>query len=261
MLSVGTLGCNFTCAHCQNWQIARADVAGGLGDLRPLPVDRLPLLAGNNECAGVAWTYNEPTIWIEYVIDGARVAHEHGLYTVMVTNGYITTEALDAVAPHLDAYRVDVKGFDDELYKRLCRVPDHEPVLAAAERALHEHGCHVEIVTNVIPTLNDDEATLRGIAAWMVERLGAQDALARDALPPGARALAPAGDADPHARARASPSATRRASSSSTSATSLGTRARTRSAPTATGSSCGARATPSKTSPCAAATATCAARI
>ena len=92
----------------------------------------------------------------------------------MVTNGYITTEALDAVAPHIDAYRVDVKGFDDELYKRLCRVSGHEPVLAAAERALHEHGCHVEIVTNVIPTFNDDEATLRGIAAWMVERLGAK---------------------------------------------------------------------------------------
>ncbi len=172
VLSLGTLGCNFTCAHCQNWQIAHADVAAGLSDLRSLPVEKLPLLAANNQCAGVAWTYNEPTIWIEYVIDGARVAHEHGLYTVMVTNGFITTEGLDAVAPHIDAYRVDVKGFDDELYKRLCRVPDHKPVLAAAERALREHGCHVEIVTNVIPTLNDDEATLRGIAAWITGRLG-----------------------------------------------------------------------------------------
>ena len=172
VLSLGTLGCNFTCAHCQNWQIAHADVAAGLSDLRSLPVEKLPLLAANNQCAGVAWTYNEPTIWIEYVIDGARVAHEHGLYTVMVTNGFITTEGLDAVAPLIDAYRVDVKGFDDELYKRLCRVPDHRPVLAAAERALHRHGCHVEIVTNVIPTLNDDESTLRAIAAWIAERLG-----------------------------------------------------------------------------------------
>jgi pyruvate formate lyase activating enzyme len=172
VLSLGTLGCSFTCAHCQNWQLARADVAAGLRDLRSLPVDRLPVLAANNDCAGVAWTYNEPTIWIEYVIAGARVAHEHGLYTVMVTNGYITREGLDAVAPHLDAYRVDVKGFDDELYRRLCKVPHVEPVLAAAERAQHEHGCHVEIVTNVIPTMNDDDATLRGIAGWIVERLG-----------------------------------------------------------------------------------------
>ena len=169
------------------------------------------MLAANNDCAGVAWTYNEPTIWLEYVIDGAKVAHEHGLYTVMVTNGYITAEALDVLAPHIDAYRVDVKGFDDELYRRLCRVPDHAPVLAAAERAQHEHGCHVEIVTNVIPTLNDDEATLRGIAAWMVERLGPGDALARDALSPRARVrriCRPRRSARSSAR---SPSATRRA--------------------------------------------------
>jgi pyruvate formate lyase activating enzyme len=172
VLSLGTLGCNFTCAHCQNWQIAHADPASGFGDLRRLPVDNLPVLAEHNECTGVAWTYNEPTIWIEYVIDGARVAHDHGLYTVMVTNGYITTEGLDALAPHIDAYRVDVKGFDDALYKRLCKVPDHRPVLAAAERAQHEHGCHVEIVTNVIPTLNDDDDTLRGIATWIVDALG-----------------------------------------------------------------------------------------
>jgi pyruvate formate lyase activating enzyme len=172
VLSLGTLGCNFTCAHCQNWQIAHADPASGFSDLRRLPVDKLPVLAEHNECAGIAWTYNEPTIWIEYVLDGAKVAHSEGLYTVMVTNGYITQDGLDEVAPHLDAYRVDVKGFDDELYKRLCHVPDHRPVLAAAERAQRVHGCHVEIVTNVIPSLNDDEKTLRGIAAWIVETLG-----------------------------------------------------------------------------------------
>ena len=100
-----------------------------------LPVSNLPVLADHNECAGVAWTYNEPTIWLEYVLDGAQVAHEHGLYTVMVTNGYITAEALDVVAPHIDAYRVDVKGFSDKLYHDLCRVPSYQPVLAAAVRA------------------------------------------------------------------------------------------------------------------------------
>ena len=87
------------------------------------------MLADHNDCAGVAWTYNEPTIWIEYILDGARVAHEHGLYTVMVTNGFITQEALDVLGPHIDAYRVDVKGFGDELYRELCRVPAIEPVL------------------------------------------------------------------------------------------------------------------------------------
>lgn len=172
VLSLGSLGCNFACRHCQNWQIAHADAAKALDDLRPLPVRNLPVLAANNDCQGVAWTYNEPTIWLEYILDGAQLAHEHGLYTALVTNGYITPEALDLLAPHLDAYRVDVKGFSDAQYTELCKIRQFAPVLAAAVRAKHEHGCHVEIVTNVIPTLNDDDATLRGIAEWIAADLG-----------------------------------------------------------------------------------------
>lgn len=172
VLSLGTVGCNLACRHCQNWQIAHADPVEATRELRDLPVRNLPVLAANNGCRGVAWTYNEPTIWLEYVLDGAQVAHEGGLYTALVTNGYITPEALDVVAPHLDAYRVDVKGFTDKQYRELCRVPDFTPVLAAAERAKRVHGCHVEIVTNVIPAFNDDEDTLNGIASWIVARLG-----------------------------------------------------------------------------------------
>ncbi len=99
VLSLGSVGCNFTCRHCQNWQIAHADPAEVARDLRELPVRNLPVLADHNDCQGVAWTYNEPTIWLEYILDGAQLAHEHGLYTVMVTNGYITEEALDVLAP------------------------------------------------------------------------------------------------------------------------------------------------------------------
>ena len=172
VLSLGSVGCNFTCRHCQNWQIAHADPADATRDLRDLPVRNLSVLAANNECQGVAWTYNEPTIWLEYILDGAQAAHENGLYTVLVTNGYITEEALAVLAPHIDAYRVDVKGFSDEQYKELCRIPEMLPVLESAERAKTEYGCHVEIVTNVIPTFNDDDATLHGIASWMVDRLG-----------------------------------------------------------------------------------------
>ena len=76
------------------------------------------------------------------------------------------------LGPHIDAYRVDVKGFSDAQYKELCRIPDMGPVLTAAELAKTDYGCHVEIVTNVIPTFNDDEATLRGIADWIVDSLG-----------------------------------------------------------------------------------------
>jgi len=76
------------------------------------------------------------------------------------------------LAPHIDAYRVDVKGFSDDQYQELCRIRDMSPVLAAAARAKLVHGCHVEIVTNVIPTFNDDDETLRGIAAWIAAELG-----------------------------------------------------------------------------------------
>lgn len=172
VLSLGSMGCNFTCRHCQNWQIAHADPLRAFNDLRELPVRNLSVLADHNDCVGVAWTYNEPTIWLEYVIDGAQAAHEHGLYTVMVTNGYITEAGLDAVAPHLDAYRVDVKAWSEQAYYDLCRIRDFKPVLEAAVRAKHVHGCHVEVVTNVIPTINDDDASLRGIAAWIVGELG-----------------------------------------------------------------------------------------
>jgi pyruvate formate lyase activating enzyme len=172
VLSLGSVGCNFTCRHCQNWQIAHADPGEVARDLRELPVRNLPVLAEHNHCQGVAWTYNEPTIWLEYILDGAQLAHEHGLYTVMVTNGYITAEALDVLAPHIDAYRVDVKGFTDEQYRELCRIREMAPVLDAAVRAQERHDCHVEIVTNVIPAFNDDEETLAGIAAWIVASLG-----------------------------------------------------------------------------------------
>lgn len=174
VLSLGSLGCNFACRHCQNWQISRADPSEAARDLRELPVRNIPVLAAHNDCRGVAWTYNEPTIWLEYILDGAQLAHDHGLYTVMVTNGYITEEALDVLAPHIDAYRVDVKGFSDEQYRELCRIRHIAPVLAAAVRAKREHHCHVEIVTNVIPTFNDDDDTLGSIADWIVAELGAE---------------------------------------------------------------------------------------
>ncbi|MHB1003104.1 MAG: AmmeMemoRadiSam system radical SAM enzyme [Thermoleophilia bacterium] len=171
-LSLGTLGCNMRCLHCQNWQIAHADALEDGAQLRYLPPEKIPVAAANSNCQGVAWTYNEPSIWLEYALDGARACHENGLYTVFVTNGYITTEALDIIAPHLDAYRVDIKGFRPETYDFLARVKDAQPIFDATVNARHKHGCHVEIVTNVIPTVNDDEETLKSIAAWIVKELG-----------------------------------------------------------------------------------------
>jgi len=172
VLSLGTLGCNMRCIHCQNWQIAHADAEEDGGQLRVLPASKLPQICKDNNCAGVAWTYNEPTIWLEYTLEGALACHEHGLYTVYVTNGYITAEALDVIAPHLDAYRVDIKGWNPETYKFLAKINNPKPIFEAAVAAKHKYGCHVEIVTNIIPTVNDDEETLRNIAHWIAAELG-----------------------------------------------------------------------------------------
>jgi pyruvate formate lyase activating enzyme len=170
VLSLGSVGCTMRCGHCQNWQISRAGVDdGGLSDLQP---DRVTPLALAHACAGVAFTYNEPVIQAEYVRDCSRLAHEAGLFSVMVTNGYITTEGLDYLAGAVDVWRVDVKGMTDEAYRTLCRVPSVAPVLRAAERAKQVHGMHVEVVTNVVPGVNDDEEQLRGIARWIVAELG-----------------------------------------------------------------------------------------
>jgi pyruvate formate lyase activating enzyme len=169
-LSIGSVGCTMRCGHCQNWQISRAGVDDGmLRDLAPADVVGLAIDHG---CAGVAFTYNEPVIQAEYVRDIARLAHEAGLYTVMVTNGYITTAGLDYLAGFIDVWRVDVKGMTAEAYKRLCRVPSVEPVLAAAVRAKRVHGMHVEVVTNVVPGVNDDEEQLTELAHWIADALG-----------------------------------------------------------------------------------------
>jgi len=169
-LSLGSVGCTMRCSHCQNWQISRARPEDGPLD-QLLPADVVPL-AERYDCAGVAFTYNEPVIWVEYVADVADECRKAGLYTVMVTNGYITEAGLDLLGERIDVWRVDVKGFDDEAYRSLCKVRSVKPVLAMAERARKHWHMHVEVVTNVIPTINDSEDTLRGIARWIAHSLG-----------------------------------------------------------------------------------------
>jgi pyruvate formate lyase activating enzyme len=174
VLSFGTIGCNFHCLHCQNWEIACAEepdkLLKGLCEVPPADAVRLALA---RKCAGIAWTYNEPAIWLEYTLDTARLAHEKGLYTVYVTNGYSTPEALDLLGPHLDAWRVDVKGFSDKAYRDLAKVSHWRSILEVAVRARKKWNMHVEVVTNVIPSVNDDDEQLSGIAHWIRDELGA----------------------------------------------------------------------------------------
>jgi pyruvate formate lyase activating enzyme len=171
-MSFGSVGCNFFCPGCQNWDISFAEAADHEKETIYISPEDSIRLAFQNEAQGLSWTYNEPTLWFEYTLDGALLAKQKGLYTNYVTNGFITAEALDLIGPHLDSYRVDIKGFSKRLYKELAHVNDFQGILDVTERAKKKWEMHVEIVTNIIPTFNDDMGEIRDIARWIVGTLG-----------------------------------------------------------------------------------------
>lgn len=170
--SLGGWGCNFHCSNCQNWQISCVESVSG--DRRAQVISPLTAvqMAQRYHCGGIAWTYNEPSIWFEYTLESARQAKSNHLYTVYVTNGYLTPEALDTIGPFLDAWRVDIKGFSDSVYRQIAKVSRWRGILEVAKRARMKWGMHVEVVTNIIPGLNDDDAQLIDLAAWIREELG-----------------------------------------------------------------------------------------
>jgi pyruvate formate lyase activating enzyme len=172
VFSLGSWGCNFHCSGCQNWQISCANIAPPGQGSQEIPPEKAIIMAEHGGCQGIAWTYNEPTMWFEYTLDSARLAKLKTIYTVYVTNGYMTPEALDTIGPYLDAWRVDVKGFKNDFYRKLAKITRWEGILETAERAKHKWNMHIEVVTNVIPTLNDDDAQLSGIARWINDKLG-----------------------------------------------------------------------------------------
>jgi pyruvate formate lyase activating enzyme len=172
VFSLGGWGCNFHCQDCQNWEIAM--VKDVLRSSEEIPPQKAIELAQRNDCAGIAWTYNEPSMWFEYTLDCAKLAKQNHLYTAYVTNGYLSPEALDIIGPYLDAWRVDIKGFSDKLYRNLAKITNWRGILETAKRAKTKWNMHVEVVTNIIPTMNDDDEQLGGIARWICKELGEQ---------------------------------------------------------------------------------------
>ncbi|MFA5002313.1 MAG: AmmeMemoRadiSam system radical SAM enzyme [Methanolinea sp.] len=166
--SLGSIGCNFHCEHCQNWHISRSERdPGGLPHLPPEEGVRRARASG---CSSISWTYNEPTIWHEYTLAMGDLARKASLSTVYVTNGYITEEALRELSPMLQAYRVDIKAFSEEFYKKVCGAR-LQPVLDSAVLA-RELGMHIEVVNLVIPGLNDSPEETGALVKWIVENLG-----------------------------------------------------------------------------------------
>ncbi len=174
VLSMGTWSCNFRCKGCQNYELSRTFPTEN--SIREISREITPVqaveLAKKYGTSGIAWTYNEPTIWFEYTLKTAKLAKQSGLYTVYVTNGSMTREALDLIGPYLDAFSVDVKAFSDKSYREITPIFDWHKILDTIEYAKNKWNIHVEIVTNVVPTINDSEEEMRALAKWIKEKLG-----------------------------------------------------------------------------------------
>jgi pyruvate formate lyase activating enzyme len=169
--SIATVGCNFKCRFCQNSDIAQitGEIQGRIPGhgVEPASVVKAAL-AGH--CQSISYTYTEPTVFFEFAHDTARIAHEKGLKNIFVTNGYMTGEALNRIAPVLDAANVDLKSFSDDFYKTYCSAR-LEPVKETLKR-MKKLGIFVEVTTLLIPGLNDDSRELSALAAFICQDLG-----------------------------------------------------------------------------------------
>jgi len=164
ILSLGTWGCNFKCDFCQNWQISQRSVA-----TEDLPPEQAVAMARGRGSAGIAYTYNEPTIWFEYVMDTGRLAREAGLTNVLVTNGFVNPEPLAALLEVVDAMNIDLKSFTEEFYRRRSK-GRLSPVLETARAAARR--CHVETTTLLIPGQNDSDEEIGRLGDWIADNLG-----------------------------------------------------------------------------------------
>jgi len=173
--SIATVGCNFRCSFCQNYSISQLPRDHHVIEGRSVSPEEVVEAARRHRCDVIAYTYTEPTIFFEYTYDAARLAHEAGMLNVYVSNGYMTDEALDLLAPLkgdrlLDAANIDLKAFTDTFYRKQCGA-HLQPVLDALI-SLKERGVWLEVTTLIVPTLNDSDDELREIAAFVAEGLG-----------------------------------------------------------------------------------------
>ncbi len=171
-LSLGSLGCNFLCPGCQNWNISFARIKQLNTQTRYISPEESIHLAIQHNCQGISWTYNEPTLWLEYTLEGAKLAREKDLYTNYVTNGYISPEALDIIGPYIDIFRVDIKGFSEQTYRKIANISNWKGILEIILLAKRKWNMHVELVTNIIINVNDDMDELKALACWIRNELG-----------------------------------------------------------------------------------------
>ena len=170
VLSFGGVGCNFRCLHCQNWDISQADLS--FPYLKHVPPENAPALAKKYGAKGVAWTYNEPTIWYEYTYDSSKLVKREGMYSVYVTNGYMEEEPMKELRKYVDAMNIDVKAFTEEFYRKIVGAK-LQPVLDHVVAA-KELGYHVELTYLIIPGQNDDPGEIERFSRWVAEDVGTE---------------------------------------------------------------------------------------
>jgi pyruvate formate lyase activating enzyme len=168
VMSIAATGCNFRCQFCDNWMVSQdKEVAGNI-----FPPAAVVKTAKERNCQGISYTYTEPTIFMEYAYDTAKIAHETGLFNTFVTNGYMTPEAVKTVAPYLDAATVDFKGGGDpDFYKSFSAVPDIKPIYETLKE-LKGNDVHVEITNLVVPKIGDSMERIKEMATWIRDTLG-----------------------------------------------------------------------------------------
>ena len=164
-LSLACTGCNFRCLNCQNHDISQ--VAPDTVTHYELTPEQVVALCLQHHCPGIAYTYTEPLTYIEYITDCARLAHEAGLWNILVTAGYVCQEPLKDLLPYLDAANIDLKSFSDDIYQHVSG--GHlQPVLDTI-LAMHDAGVWIELTNLVIPGVNDDMDMIRRMCRWLAE--------------------------------------------------------------------------------------------
>jgi pyruvate formate lyase activating enzyme len=163
--SIATIGCNFRCGFCQNWEISQTNIRDGGFPGEEFPSNEIVETALKYNCKSISYTYTEPTIFFEYAFDTAKIAKTKGLYNNFVTNGFMTPECLEMAKPYLDAANVDLKFFRDDSYKKICS-GRLKPVMDSI-KTMHRLGIWVEVTTLIVPGENDSPEELLDIAEFL----------------------------------------------------------------------------------------------
>ncbi len=173
ILSIGSYGCNMRCDFCQNWQISQKKT--GTPDVKTDPEDIIAEAGSARRNIGLAFTYNEPIVWFEFMRDVAIRIKEKDLYTAMVSNGFVNSGPLDEIIGFIDAFNIDLKAFNEEFYRRLTGA-ELGPVKESLKQ-ISKAGRHLEITTLVIPGRNDSEEEMESEAKWIAEETGSETPL------------------------------------------------------------------------------------